>query len=206
MTGTTIYIVDDDETIRDSLQFLLEDRGHKVATYPSAEEFLAICRPGLAGAAIVDLQMPGMDGLALMERLKADGINLPVIMVTGHGDVPLAVKAMRVGAVDFVEKPYTSDAILNAIRRASEQAGQAQFNDVAPDRVAALLKGLTPREREVLDQLVVGKPNKIIAHELDISPRTVEVHRARLMQKMEADSLSHLVRMALAAGFGNARR
>jgi two-component system, LuxR family, response regulator FixJ len=206
MTSVSVYIVDDDEAIRESLQLLLEGRGHHVFTYPSAEDFLATCRPGMAGCAIVDLRMPGMDGLALTEQLKRKGINLPVIMVTGHGDVPLAVKAMRAGAVDFVEKPYSTDTILDAIRRASDLAGRAQLDDVVPEKVAVLLASLTPRERDVLDQLVLGNPNKIIAHELNISPRTVEIHRANLMKKMQADSLSHLVRMALAAGTGSAGR
>jgi two-component system, LuxR family, response regulator FixJ len=203
MRGANIFIVDDDEAIRDSLQVLLEGKGHSVATYPSAEAFLTVCRPGLVGCAIVDVRMPGMDGLALIDRMRGQNIALPVIVVTGHADVPLAVRAMKAGASEFVEKPYATDTILEAIRRTLEAAGGGErFNDIVPAEVIAKTADLTPREREVLDCLVVGSPNKIIAHQLGISSRTVEIHRANLMKKMRADSLSHLVRMALAAGIG----
>jgi two-component system response regulator FixJ len=196
-----IFIVDDDEAVRDSLQALLEAQGYSVTTFPSAEAFLGGPRPQ-SGFALVDLRMPGMDGLALLGKLKSAGATLPVIMVTGHGDVPLAVAAMKAGAFDFVEKPYSNEAILDVIRRAIDASQQVGFTDVVPDEVRARLDSLTPREREVLDRLVIGNPNKIIAYELKISPRTVEIHRANLMKKMQADSLSHLVRMALAAGGG----
>ncbi len=200
MAGT-IYVVDDDEAVRESLQVLLETRGFSVSTYGSAEAFLGAYRPGSGACAVVDLRMPGMDGLQLIERLKGDGASLPVIMVTGHGDVPLAVRAMKAGAADFVEKPYGNDVILGAVARALELSKAAAAEDEPRDSgMAAKIAALTPRERDVLEQLVIGHPNKIIAFELKISPRTVEIHRANLMKKMEADSLSHLVRMALAAG------
>lgn len=199
----TIFVVDDDEAVRDSLQAMLEAGGYAVETYATAEAFLAAYNPGRSGCALVDLRMPGMDGMALLERLVAEGSALPVIMVTGHADVPLAVKAMKAGAADFVEKPYANETILDAIARA---VGRAQRGGGIVGVEAAMLNAriaeLTPRERDVLEQLVIGHPNKIIAYELKISPRTVEIHRANLMKKMRADSLSHLVRMALAAGIG----
>lgn len=205
MSDGTVYVVDDDDAVRDSLQALLESRGYAVSAQASAEAFLAAYRPGPAACAVVDLRMPGMDGLTLIERLMAEGRRLPVIMVTGHGDVPLAVRAMKAGATDFIEKPYANEAILSAVSKALGMAGQAALDDVPPQETAARIAALTPREREVLDLLVVGHPNKIIAFELKISPRTVEIHRANLMKKMQAGSLSHLVRMALAVGVRDMR-
>ncbi len=202
MRGANVFIVDDDEAIRDSLQVLLEAKGYTVSTYPSAEAFLTVCRPGLAGCGVVDVRMPGMDGLALIERMRAQQVSLPVIIVTGHGDVPLAVRAMKAGATDFVEKPYATDTILEAIRRALAVAGGGRSDDIVPAEISGRVATLTTREREVLERLVVGSPNKIIAHQLSISPRTVEIHRANLMKKMRAGSLSELVRMALAVGIG----
>lgn len=197
---TTIYVVDDDEAVRDSLQALLESRGFAVAAYDSAEAFLPAYRPGGSGCALVDLRMDGMDGIALLERLRADGIRLPVVLITGHGDVPVAVRAMKAGAADFIEKPYSNETLLSSVARVLEAETAASGMSPEAAEAASRIAQLTPREREVLDQLVLGHPNKIIAHHLDISPRTVEIHRANLMKKMQADSLSHLVRMALSAG------
>jgi two-component system response regulator FixJ len=206
MTATPcVFIVDDDEAVRDSLQALLESQGHAVAAYETAEAFLAAYRPGQPGCALVDLRMPGMDGLALLEQLRVKNSRLPVVMVTGHGDVALAVQAMKTGAIDFVEKPYSNDTILEVVQRALAVAGGG-LAEIIPAEVAGRIAELTPREREVLELLVVGKANKIIAHELAISPRTVEIHRANLMKRMQADSLSHLVRLALAAGLGTRAR
>ena len=205
MSDGTVYVVDDDDAVRDSLQALLESRGYVVSAQASAEAFLASYRVGPLACAVVDLRMPGMDGLTLIERLMAEGKRLPVIMVTGHGDVPLAVRAMKAGATDFIEKPYANEAILTAVSKALSMAGQAAQDDAPPLEAAARIAALTPREREVLDLLVVGHPNKIIAFELKISPRTVEIHRANLMKKMQAGSLSHLVRMALAVGVRDPR-
>ncbi len=205
-SGATVVIVDDDEAVRDSLQALLEAKGYTTAAYASAEAFLAAYRPGQAGCALVDLRMPGMDGMALIRQLAATGAMLPTIMVTGHGDVPLAVQAMKAGASDFVEKPYANDAILEVVERALKSAQRPAAGDGVSAEVAARVAALTPREHEVLEQLVVGHPNKIIAYELKISPRTVEIHRANLMKKMQAESLSHLIRMALAAGVGTKPR
>ena len=197
-TPGTVHIVDDDEAVRDSLQALLEARKYAAKTYASAEAFLA-AHPGVpAGCAIIDIRMPGMDGIALLNRLRERGHALPVIVVTGHGDIPLAVQAMKAGAVDFVEKPYANQTIIDAVQRALA-AARAEDQGGSQAEIAARIAALTPRERDVMDQLVIGNPNKIIAFELNISPRTVEIHRANLMKKMQADSLSHLVRMALAA-------
>jgi two-component system, LuxR family, response regulator FixJ len=198
----TIHVVDDDAAIRESLQALLETQGYAVAAHASAEEFLAAYRPAPGTCALVDLRMPGMDGLGLLERLARDKIRLPVVVVTGHGDVALAVRAMKAGAVDFLEKPYSREAILAVVQAALERARQGGLDDAALAETSARVGGLTPRERDVLEQLVIGHPNKLIAHELQISPRTVEIHRANLMKKMRADSLSHLVRLALTAGVG----
>ncbi|HEX6957343.1 MAG TPA: response regulator FixJ [Ferrovibrio sp.] len=201
MTDTaTIFVVDDDEAVRESLQALLETQGFTVKTYATAEAFLSAFAPDEGGCVLADLRMPGMDGLALLDRLTAKAASLPVIMVTGHGDVPLAVKAMKAGAVDFVEKPYGNETILEAVRRALGAQRRPNPETSASKALQARIAALTPRERDVLEQLVIGNPNKIIAYELQISPRTVEIHRANLMKKMEADSLSHLVRMALSAG------
>lgn len=199
MSAAAVFVVDDDQGVRESLQALLESRGYRVAGFESAEAFLASQAPRQTGCALIDLRMAGMDGIALLERLREMGSRMPVIVVTGHGDVPLAVRAMRAGASDFIEKPYSSEAIVEGVRRAlSTQPAEAG----AVGEVAHRVAGLTPRERDVLERLVIGHANKIIAYELNISPRTVEIHRANLMKKMQADSLSHLVRMALAAGIG----
>jgi two-component system response regulator FixJ len=196
-----IYVVDDDEAVRDSLQAVLEGRGYLVATCGSAAAFLETYKPGRLCCAIVDVQMPGMDGIALLGRIKERGWAIPTIVVTGHGDIPMAVRAMKAGAVDFIEKPYNNDAILGVLGRAFD-AAQRGTGDAASAEIAARIAGLTGRERDVLAQLVLGHSNKIIAHELEISPRTVEIHRANLMKKMQADSLSHLIRMAILAGIG----
>lgn len=205
VASRTVFIVDDDESVRESLSALLETQGLNVLAFASAEAFLLGYQPAAPACAVVDLRMPGMDGLTLLEHLRDRGIALPVLVVTGHGDVPLAVRAMKAGATDFIEKPYANSTLLEAIGRAlaSAQAGSlagaAAPIDTADTR--ARIDGLTPRERDVLQQLVIGHPNKIIAHHLNISPRTVEIHRANVMKKMNADSLSHLVRLALGAGF-----
>ena len=199
--GGTILVVDDDEAVRESLGALLEGHGFAVATYASAMGLLAQ-KPLPAGAcAILDLRMPGMDGLTLLEKLRASGADFPVIVATGHGDVPLAVRAMKIGAADFIEKPYSNETLLSIIKDAIRRhARPAQTS--TQQAAVELIASLTPREREVLEGLVAGDPNKIIAYKLGISPRTVEIHRANLVKKTGADSLSHLIRIALAAGVG----
>jgi len=201
MAQETVFIIDDDDAVRDSLSAVLAMQNFAVEAFPSAEAFLLNYRPAPISCAIVDLRMPGMDGLALLEHMRAKGVMLPVVVVTGHGDVPLAVRAMKAGAVDFIEKPYTNTALLEAVRKGLDTivtSGLAQPDHGVKDRLASL----TGRERDVLRQLVIGHPNKIIAFNLGISPRTVEIHRANVMKKMEAESLSHLVRLTIAAGFG----
>jgi two-component system, LuxR family, response regulator FixJ len=206
-----VFVVDDDEAVRDSLAVMLEAEGLAVEAFASGRALLEALAPGgRAGCVVADVRMPDMDGLELLERLMArdggGGGRLPVIIMTGHGDVPMAVRAMKAGAVDFIEKPFTPELILATVRRHLEPPGDAARGG-APggegDGVARRLEQLTPREREVLEQLVIGRQKKVIAHELDISPRTVEIHRARVMEKMGARSLSHLVRMALAAGIAS---
>ena len=198
----TIFVVDDDAPVRDSLCALLGARGWHVESFESAEAFLAAFDPRRPGCLIVDVRMPGMDGLSLQAHLNARRIDIPVIVVTGHGDVPLAVRAMKAGAVDFIEKPYAFEVIDAAVRRAIDRLRSKAAADPAMAEIAARAAQLTPREREVMEQMAIGHPNKIIAHNLAISPRTVEIYRAGVMDKMQASSLAHLVRMALAAGIG----
>lgn len=193
-----IFVVDDDADVRDSMRVLLESAGYPVKDYPSAKAFLA---DGVSagGCLIADIRMPEMDGLQLQEEIARRNIALPVIIVTGHGDVPLAVRAMKAGAVDFIEKPFDRERMLESIGRALE-IGRTTRNRAAEMKAAnEVLMLLTPRERHVLDKLVAGRSNKVAAHELGISPRTIEIHRARIMDKMEARNLSDLVRIALAA-------
>lgn len=195
-----VIVVDDDEAVRDSLEILLAAEGFLVQTYGSAAQLLAEPALPAHGLLLLDVRMPEIDGLELQRRLVARGDTLPVIVMTGHGDVPIAVRAMKAGAADFIEKPFTAEAIVAAIRQAVAGGRQKRAAGEAAEAIRLRLDGLTPREREVLERLVVGRPNKVIAYELSISPRTVEIHRARVMEKMQADSLSHLVRLALAAG------
>jgi two-component system response regulator FixJ len=198
MAEGPVFIVDDDPDVRDSLQALLESAGYDVRAFDSARRVLAAYDLDLASCLVADIRMPEMDGLALQEALTRQAPALPVIFVTGHGDVPLAVRAMKAGAVDFIEKPFDDELLLASVRRACELRGRKQDEAALADSARSRLEGLTPREREVLTLLVAGKPNKIIAFELGISPRTVEIHRAHLMEKMQVKSLSELVRLALA--------
>ena len=195
----TVYIVDDDAAIRDALRLLLKSSGMRVETCASAEEFLGACRPPLSGCLLVDVRMPGMSGLELQEALAARGIRLPVIVITGHGDVAMAVRAMKAGAVDFIEKPFDNAALLECLRNALARAANAHQHEMKSAEVAAHLALLTQREREVMQLLIAGKSNKVIAADLAISARTVEVHRARIMEKLKARSLADVVRLALAA-------
>jgi two-component system, LuxR family, response regulator FixJ len=200
MPDPTVFLVDDDEAVRDSLSLLLETAGHRVEAFESGTKLLATLSADRKGCVIADLRMPGMDGLELQQQLLARGFRLPIIIMTGHGDVPIAVRAMKAGALDFVEKPFSEEAILETVRLALAQAERVR-GPAAPDNlVQERISNLTQREREVLEAMVAGHPNKVIAHLLQISPRTVEIHRARVMEKMSARSLSHLVRVALEAG------
>jgi two-component system, LuxR family, response regulator FixJ len=190
-----VFIVDDDEAVRDSLQLLLESAGHTVQAFEAAADALSSCRARVPACIVTDVRMPEMDGLEFQEKLAAGGIHVPVIVMTGHADVPLAVRAMKAGAVDFIEKPFGDEAILASIEGALKR--KPQMTDPA---LLERLESLTPREREVLELLVIGHPNKVIAHRLSISPRTVEIHRAHVMEKMKAKSLPELVRTAMQAG------
>jgi two-component system, LuxR family, response regulator FixJ len=199
-----VHIVDDDEAVRQSLAFLLSSAGLAVRLYDSAAAFLAGLASIQGGCLITDVRMPGMTGLELLRQLRTKAGNLPAIVITGHGDVPLAVEAMKAGAIDFIEKPFDEEAILHAVQRALDRGADAANGDAAA--IAAKLSLLSERERQVLEGLVAGHPNKTIAYDLGISPRTVEVYRANLMAKMEARSLSELIRMAILAQVPPARR
>jgi two-component system, LuxR family, response regulator FixJ len=197
-----VHIVDDDEAVRQSLAFLLSSTGLAVRLYDSASAFLAGLASVKGGCLITDMRMPDMTGLELLHQLRAKACGLPAIVITGHGDVALAVEAMKAGAIDFIEKPFDQEAILTAVKAALERGGEGG-DTVA---IAARLASLSERERQVLEGLIAGHPNKTIAYDLGISPRTVEVYRANLMTKMEARSLSELIRMAILAKVTPARR
>lgn len=198
-TSATVAIVDDDEAVRDSLDVLMRASGHDTATFETADAFLAADREAF-GCILLDVRLPDGDGIEVLQRLIAENCQAPVVIITGHGDVPMAVKAMRIGAADFVEKPFDPDELLAMVARCLRQYEQIERSHNSAAVARERLDRLTPREQEVMQQLVLGRPNKIIAHELGLSPRTVEVHRARVMEKTAAGSLSELVRLAIAAG------
>jgi two-component system response regulator FixJ len=197
---TVIHVVDDDAAMRDSMAFLLDVNGFKPLTYDSAATFLAESPIDALSCVVSDIRMPGMNGIELVRKLKSTGSACPVILVTGHGDVALAVEAMKAGAADFIEKPFDDAVLLDAIRTALEAHQATRGAGAAKQEAEARLAELSPRERDVLQGLVAGKINKVIAHDLNISPRTVEVYRANLMAKTGARSMSELMRIALAAG------
>lgn len=193
----TVFIVDDDEAVGQSLRWLLESVGLRVEVFQSASAFISGYDPSRVGCLVLDVRMPGMSGLELQERLKEKQIGIPVIFITGHGDVPMAVRAMKAGAVDFIEKPFKDQELLDQIHRAIAQ--DLENRRSAAQRAALLERfhALTPREQEVMRLVAEGNPNKVIAYRLGLSSKTVEAHRARVMEKMQAKSLSDLVRMAL---------
>lgn len=195
-----VHVIDDDEAVRDSLAFLLSSADFAVETYGSADVFLNRLPQPRTGCIITDVRMPGLSGIDLLRRVKEIKLSLPVIVMTGHGDVPLAVEAMKSGASDFIEKPIDDEVMLAAVRRALDRQ-EADTQRTAEHRhISMRLETLSARERQVLEGLVAGHPNKIIAFNLSISPRTVEIYRANVMTKMQAGSLSELVRMALVVG------
>ena len=184
MQNPVVHIVDDDEELRDALAFLFNSRAVIVETYASAENFIASCSTQLEGCIVLDVRMEGMSGLELLERLNVLKINLPVILLTGHGDVPMAVEAIKKGAHDFIEKPFNDNELVNKVLAAIASHGKRSEGATQHNDVLRRISGLSTRERQVMDELLSGKPNKVIAHDLDIVPRTVEVHRARIFQKM----------------------
>jgi two-component system, LuxR family, response regulator FixJ len=200
MNDPVIYVIDDDDSVRDSLDFLLRSSRFRVKTYDSASAFLESLPDIAFGCVITDVRMPGLSGIELLRRLRELQIKIPVIVVTGHGDVPLAVEAMKIGAADFFEKPFDGDNIVAAVRTALNNSKRDADHEAERTELRDRLASLTPRERDVLEGLVAGNPNKTIAYDLGISPRTVEIYRANVMTKMKSGSLSELVRMALLAG------
>jgi two-component system response regulator FixJ len=200
--NSRVIIVEDDEAVRDSLAALLDATGFDVVTYASGQAFLDAAPPADAGCLVLDVRLPGFNGLDLLDTIKARGIAVPVIIMTGHGDIPMAVRAIRAGAIEFIEKPFTEDVMLDSVRRGIEASGANQNAAPQNSASAAHYDELTPRERDVMTELVIGNPNKVIAYDLGISPRTVEVHRARVMEKMHARNLSHLVHMGIELGLG----
>lgn len=195
-----VYVIDDDDAMRDSLHFLLGTADFHVALFESAHQFLDALPNTDFGCILSDIRMPGIDGLELLKRLKANRSPLPVLIMTGHGDVPLAVEAMKLGAADFLEKPFEDDRLIGMIDAALRTAEAGARSNAVTQDIAARIESLTPRERQVMDGLVAGLSNKLIAREYDISPRTIEVYRANVMTKMQAGSLSELVRLAMRAG------
>jgi len=198
-----VYVIDDDEAMRDSLNFLLASTGFDVVLFESAQIFLDAL-PDLAfGCVLSDVRMPGIDGIELLKRMKAGNSPLPIVIMTGHGDIPLAVEAMKLGAVDFLEKPFDDDRLVAMIETAIRRAEPAAKSEALTQDIVARVATLSPRERQVMDGLIAGLSNKLIARDYDISPRTIEVYRANVMTKMQANSLSELVRLAMRAGLLN---
>ncbi len=195
-----VYVIDDDEAVRDSLKFLLDSANFNVALFETAQNFLDALPSLDFGCVVSDVRMPGMDGIELLKRMKAAHSSFPILIMTGHGDVPLAVEAMKLGAVDFLEKPFEDDRLLGMIEAAIKQAEPAARSEAITSDIAARVATLSPRERQVMDGLIAGLSNKLIARDYDISPRTIEVYRANVMTKMQANSLSELVRLAMRAG------
>lgn len=199
MADDLVHVIDDDAAIRDSLCFLLETADLKAKAYESAVAFLEALPEVGGGCVITDVRMPEMTGIELVRRLKASGFSLPIVMITGHADVPLAVEAMKAGVADFIEKPFDDEVLLSAVQAALAQGEKDRRGQAEAAEIAARIASLSGRERDVLGGLVAGHANKVIAYDLGISPRTVEIYRANVMTKMKAASLSELVRMAMLA-------
>jgi len=195
----TVFLIDDDETLRETMRELIAQEGRPVEAFASGEAFLEAYRPGRKGCLLVDARLPGLGGIALLQRLKAENHGLPSIMITGHGEISMAVEAMKAGAIDFIEKPVSRDALLAGIDRAIALTQDAMALTSWHEDAASRISLLTPRERQIMDRVIAGQPNKIIASDLGVSQRTVENHRAAVMKKTRSKSLSDLVRLAIAA-------
>lgn len=193
----TVYIVDDNPAVRDAIRWLVEQVGLNAKTYASAREFMDIFHPGLRGCLVLDIRMPGMSGIELQEKLFHEGSHLPVIIVTGHGDVPVTVRAMKAGACEFLQKPFNDQTLLDAIQSALDKYTRLWAQEDKRNQASRSLGALTRREREVLDMLRQGKPNKVIASDMNLSVRTVEGHRANIMEKMGVRSLGQLIEMVV---------
>ncbi len=198
--NSIVHVIDDDAAVRESLEFLLRTAQLEVRTYDSASTFLAIAPEAVTGCVVTDVRMPGISGVDLLRRMREREVQVPVIIITGHGDVPLAVEAMKIGAADFFEKPFDDEALVAAVRSALNRQQTENKQTAERSEIQERMATLSKREREVLDGVVAGHANKTIAYDLGISPRTVEIYRANLMTKMQASSLSELVRMAMLAG------
>ena len=195
----TVFVVDDDDAVRESQAFLLKSVGLKEESFPSAQDFLKSYNPARAGCLVLDIRMPGMSGLELQEKLKQMESMLPIIFITGHGDVPMAVKAIKAGAADFVQKPFRDQELIDRIREVLEEDASARVEKLQKAEILKRIDSLTEREREVMEQVVDGKANKVVAIDLNVSQRTVEIHRANVMDKMKARSLAQLVRLVMKA-------
>ena len=193
----TVFIVDDDEPVRGALQLLMKSVGHDAKTFATGNEFLASCGPEISGCLVLDIRMPGMSGLELQEKLHKQGVNIPIIFITGHGDVPMAVEAMKQGALEFLQKPFREQDLVDLVNQALEKNENSHKLALQRTEIEPRIAKLTPRERQIMDMIVQGKANKVIAIDLGVSQRTVETHRTRIMRKMQAKSLAELVQMAV---------
>jgi two-component system, LuxR family, response regulator FixJ len=194
---STVFVVDDDADLRESLGWLFQSAGLRVKSYSTAQEFLTDYKPEEPGCLLLDVRMPGLSGLDLQEELRRRGVPPPIIIMTGHARVPMAVRALKGGAIDFIQKPFSDQSLLERIRQAIDLDRRTRQVRTEAAKFAALLTHLTPREREVMGLVIAGKPNKIIAADLGISPKTVEIHRGRVMEKMQVESVAELVRLDL---------
>lgn len=202
----TVAVVDDDASVCRSLRRLLMSAGYDVLTYASAAEFLDAYPQGRGSCVVLDVRLPGISGLELQQEMAARGLRLPIVFITGHGDIPMSVRAMKAGAVDFLTKPFDADQLLESVAQAVRRDAESRSEQAERDAIAESLATLTPREREVLERVVTGMLNKEVAHDLGVAEKTVKVHRARVMQKMGVESLAELVHLAEKAGIGLARR
>lgn len=198
MNEPRVFVVDDDQEVRDALELLMESVGRPVSTYESAQAFLDTFDPAMPGCIVLDVRMPGMSGMDLQAHLATENLHPPVIMITGHGDVPMAVRAVQAGAVDFIEKPFNDQALLDSVHKAIEQDARQRGEASRLWELKQRYESLTPRERQVLKLVATGRRNKVIAAEMYVTQSTVEAHRAKVMEKMAARSLSDLMRMVLA--------